>query len=38
LEEMYRITAFRLFGLVGQLTRKNFIANHMLDLPHYHGY
>ena len=38
LEEMYRMTAFRLFGLVGPLTRKNFIANHCLDLPQYHGY
>jgi alkylation response protein AidB-like acyl-CoA dehydrogenase len=38
LEEMYRMMAFRLFGLVGQLTRRNFIANHLLDLPHCHGY
>ena len=38
LEEMYRLSTFRLFGLVGQLTRKNFIANHLLGLPHYHGY
>ena len=38
LEEMYRLNSFRLFGLVGPLTRKNFIANHLLDLPQYHGY
>ena len=38
LEEMYRLNAFCLFGLVGPLTRKNFIANHLLDLPQYHGY
>jgi 3-oxocholest-4-en-26-oyl-CoA dehydrogenase alpha subunit len=38
LEEMYRLNAFSLFGLVGPLTRKNFIANHLLDLPRYHGY
>lgn len=38
LEEMYRLNAFRLFGLIGQLTRKNFIANHLLDLPQYYGY
>jgi alkylation response protein AidB-like acyl-CoA dehydrogenase len=38
LEEMYRLNSFRLFGLVGPLTRKNFIANHLLDLPEYHGY
>jgi 3-oxocholest-4-en-26-oyl-CoA dehydrogenase alpha subunit len=38
LEEMYRMNAFALFGLVGPLTRKNFIANHSLDLPQYHGY
>jgi 3-oxocholest-4-en-26-oyl-CoA dehydrogenase alpha subunit len=38
LEEMYRLNAFCLFGLVGPLTRKNFIANHILDLPGYHGY
>jgi 3-oxocholest-4-en-26-oyl-CoA dehydrogenase alpha subunit len=38
LEEMYRLNAFCLFGLVGPLTRKNFIAEHMLDLPQYHGY
>jgi alkylation response protein AidB-like acyl-CoA dehydrogenase len=38
LEEMYRLNTFSLFGLVGPLTRKNFIANHCLDLPHYHGY
>ena len=38
LEEMYRMMAFRLFGLVGSLNRKNFIANHCLDLPGYHGY
>ena len=38
LEEMYRLNSFRLFGMVGPLTRKNFIANHLLDLPQYHGY
>ncbi|MDD5701772.1 MAG: acyl-CoA dehydrogenase family protein [Dehalococcoidales bacterium] len=38
LEEMYRLNAFSLFGLVGPLTRKNFIAHHLLDLPQYHGY
>jgi hypothetical protein len=38
LEEMYRLNAFSLFGLVGPLTRKNFIANHLLGLPQYHGY
>ena len=38
LEEMYRLNSFRLFGTVGSLTRKNFIANHLLDLPQYHGY
>ena len=38
LEEMYRLNSFRLFGVVGPLTRKNFIANHLLDLPQYHGY
>ena len=38
LEEMYRMMAFRLFGLLGSLTRKNFIARHLLNLPHYHGY
>lgn len=38
LEEMYRVSAFNLFGLVGQLTRKNFIANHLLNLPQCHGY
>jgi hypothetical protein len=38
LEEMYRLNAFSLFGLVGPLTRKNFIANHCLGLPRYHGY
>lgn len=38
LEEMYRLNTFCLFGLVGPLTRKNFISNHILDLPQYHGY
>jgi alkylation response protein AidB-like acyl-CoA dehydrogenase len=38
LEEMYRLNVFNLFGLVGMLTRKNFIANHLLGLPQYHGY
>lgn len=38
LEEMYRLNAFSLFGLIGPLTRKNFIAHHLLDLPQYHGY
>jgi alkylation response protein AidB-like acyl-CoA dehydrogenase len=38
LEEMYRLNTFNLFGLIGPLTRKNFIANHLLDLPQYHGY
>jgi alkylation response protein AidB-like acyl-CoA dehydrogenase len=38
LEEMYRMMAFRLFGVIGPLTRKNFIANHLLGLPHSHGY
>jgi alkylation response protein AidB-like acyl-CoA dehydrogenase len=38
LEEMYRMMAFRLFGLVGQLNRRNFIANNLLNLPHCHGY
>jgi alkylation response protein AidB-like acyl-CoA dehydrogenase len=38
LEEMYRMTAFHLFGLVGSLNRKNFVANHLLDLPRSHGY
>ena len=38
LEEMYRLNTFSLFGLVGPLTRKNFIANHLLNLPQYHGY
>jgi alkylation response protein AidB-like acyl-CoA dehydrogenase len=38
LEELYRLNAFSLFGLVGPLTRKNFIANHLLDMPQYHGY
>jgi alkylation response protein AidB-like acyl-CoA dehydrogenase len=38
LEEMYRLNSFRLFGLIGPLTRKNFIANHLLGLPQYHGY
>lgn len=38
LEEMYRLNSFRLFGMVGPLTRKNYIANRMLDLPQSHGY
>ncbi len=38
LEEMYRMMAFRLFGVVGPLNRKNFIANRLLDLPQCHGY
>jgi alkylation response protein AidB-like acyl-CoA dehydrogenase len=38
LEEMYRLNTFGLFGLIGPLPRKNFIANHLLDLPRYHGY
>jgi 3-oxocholest-4-en-26-oyl-CoA dehydrogenase alpha subunit len=38
LEEMYRLNAFSLFGLIGPLTRKNFIANHLLGLPQYHGF
>jgi alkylation response protein AidB-like acyl-CoA dehydrogenase len=38
LEEMYRKITFHLFGLLGPLNRKNFIANHCLGLPGYHGY
>jgi alkylation response protein AidB-like acyl-CoA dehydrogenase len=38
LEEMYRLNAFCLFCLIGPLTRKNFIANHVLGLPQCHGY
>jgi alkylation response protein AidB-like acyl-CoA dehydrogenase len=38
LEEMYRLNSFRLFGLIGTLIRKNFIANRLMDLPQSHGY
>lgn len=36
--QMYRDTALYLFANCGELTRKNFIASHVLGLPESHGY